>query len=77
VVAWERSGDREAACELSEMRQAAEQRLSDRVKQRLGAERRRVADPSYVPTVEEAARHPDAFVDGMTETVGFESDPRD
>jgi ParB-like chromosome segregation protein Spo0J len=33
-------------------------------------ERRRVADPAYVPTLDEALRHPDAFVEGMTETAG-------
>lgn len=30
-------------------------------------ERKKVADPKYTPTVEEALRHPDAFVDGMEE----------
>lgn len=30
-------------------------------------ERDRVADPSYTPTVAEALRHPDAFVEGMEE----------
>jgi hypothetical protein len=33
-------------------------------------ERRRVADPAYVPTLGEALRHPDAFVEGMTEVAG-------
>jgi hypothetical protein len=32
------------------------------------AEAERVADPSYVPTLDEAARHPAEFVEGMTET---------
>jgi hypothetical protein len=31
------------------------------------AERARVADPKYIPTVDEAMRHPDAFVESMTE----------
>jgi hypothetical protein len=31
------------------------------------AEARLVADPSYTPTVEEAMRHPNEFVEGMTE----------
>ena len=33
-------------------------------------ERRRVSDQSYTPTVEEALRHPDAFVEGMNEEKG-------
>src|ERR1700727_803732 len=33
----------------------------------------KVADPSYVPTVEEAARHPKEFVDGFTEQVAIVS----
>jgi hypothetical protein len=30
-------------------------------------EARRIADPTYTPTVEEALRHPEAFMDGFTE----------
>jgi hypothetical protein len=72
VEAWEASGERAAACEVRANERAAQQR-----RERLARERLRVADPSYVPTLDEALRHPDAFVEGMTETTGFHSDPRD
>jgi plasmid stabilization system protein ParE len=34
------------------------------------AERRRVADPAHTPTLDEALRNPDAFVEGMVEVTG-------
>jgi hypothetical protein len=37
-------------------------------------DRRPVADPAYTPTLEEALRHLDAFVDGMEEIAPVEKE---
>lgn len=57
----------ESLSRLSDLLKAASLDLRQEIDAVERAERNRVADPAYVPRLDEALRHPKEFVDGMEE----------